>query len=210
MMRETLAPLRIPSFRLLLAGRAVNALGNSFAPIALAFAVLDLTGSASDLGLVVGARTLVNVIFLLFGGALADRLPKNLLMVGSCVAAAGTQGAIAALVLTDTATIPLLIALSAVNGMVGALALPASSAIVPQLVPADLRQQANALGRLLFNGAAIIGAPVAGIVVAAVADGKGDAIGFGIGGTGAILLVGLAFYAVGRSEDRDREQHPRG
>ena len=176
MMRETLAPLRIPSFRLLLAGRAVNALGNSFAPIALAFAVLDLTGSASDLGLVVGARTLVNVIFLLFGGALADRMPKNLLMVGSCVAAAGTQGAIAALVLTDTATIPLLIALSAVNGMVGALALPASSAIVPQLVPADLRQQANALGRLLFNGAAIIGAPIGGIVVAAVGPGWGIAV----------------------------------
>ena len=51
---------------------------------------------------------------------------------------------------------------------------------------------------------------VAGIVVAAVADGKGDAVGFGIGGAGAILLVGLAFYAVGRSEDRDREQRPLG
>ena len=51
---------------------------------------------------------------------------------------------------------------------------------------------------------------VAGIVVAAVADGKGNAVGFGIGGAGAILLVGLAFYAVGRSEDRDREQRPLG
>jgi MFS family permease len=190
MRRESLAPLRIPSFRLLLAGRAVSALGNSFAPIALAFAVLDLTGSASDLGLVVGARTLVNVIFLLFGGALADRLPKNLLMVGSCVAAAGTQGAIAALVLTDTATIPLLIGLSAVNGMVGALALPASSAIVPQLVPADLRQQANALGRLLFNGAAIIGAPVAGIVVAAVGPGWGIAV------DAASFLLAAVFFGL--------------
>ena len=51
---------------------------------------------------------------------------------------------------------------------------------------------------------------VAGIVVAAVADGKGDVIGFGVGGAGAVLLVGLAFYAVGRSEDRDREQRPSG
>jgi len=191
MMRETLAPLRIPSFRFLLAGRTVNALGNSFAPIALAFAVLDLTGSASDLGLVVGARTLVNVIFLLFGGALADRLPKNLLMVGSCVAAAGTQGAIAALVLTDTATIPLLIALSAVNGMVGALALPASAAIVPQLVPADLRQRANGLGRLVFNAAAIIGAPIAGIVVAAVGPGWGIAVD-----AVAFLLAAVCFGLV--------------
>jgi MFS family permease len=176
MMRETLAPLRIPSFRLLLAGRTVNALGNSFAPIALAFAVLDLTGSASDLGLVVGVRMLVNVCFLLFGGALADRLPKNLLMVGSCIAAAGTQGVVAALVLTDAATVPLLIALSAVNGMVSAMSMPASSAIVPQLVPPDLRQQANGLGRLLFNGAAVIGAPIGGIVVAAVGPGWGIAV----------------------------------
>lgn len=184
-------PLRIPAFRLLLAGRTINALGNSFAPIALAFAVLDLTGSASDLGLVVGTRTLVNVVFLLFGGALADRLPKNLLMVGSCVAAAGTQGAIAALVLTGNATIPLLIALSAVNGMVGALALPASSAIVPQLVPADQRQQANGLGRLFFNSAAIIGAPIAGIVVATVGPGWGIAVD-----AAAFLLAAVCFALV--------------
>ena len=51
---------------------------------------------------------------------------------------------------------------------------------------------------------------VAGLLVAAVADGKGDVVGFGIGGAGAIVLVGLAFYAVGRSEDRDRERRPTG
>src|SRR4029453_1563099 len=96
MISETLAPLRLPAYRLLLAGRTGTTLGNSFAPIALAFAVLDLTGSASDLGLVVGARTLVNVLFLLFGGVLADRMPKHLLMVGASVAAALTQAAGAA------------------------------------------------------------------------------------------------------------------
>jgi hypothetical protein len=51
---------------------------------------------------------------------------------------------------------------------------------------------------------------VAGIVVAIVADGKGDVVGFAVGGAGGILLVGLAFYVVGRSEDRDREQRPTG
>ena len=175
MRRETLAPLRLPAFRLLLAGRAIGALGNAFAPIALAFAVLDLTGSARDLGLVVGVRMLVNVLFLLFGGALADRLPKTALMVGASVAAAGTQAVVAALVLTGSATVPLLIALSAVNGMVSALSLPASAAIVPQLVGADMRQQANALGRMLFTGATVVGAPVGGVVVASVGPGWGIA-----------------------------------
>lgn len=51
---------------------------------------------------------------------------------------------------------------------------------------------------------------IAGIVLGAVADGTADAIAFAIGGGGVILLVGLAFYAVGRSEDRDREQRPLG
>ena len=59
----------------------------------------------------------------------------------------------------------------------------------------------------LIAGVALL---VAGVVVSIVADGKGDVVGFGLGGAGAILLVGLAFYAVGRSEDRDREQRPSG
>jgi len=172
----TFGPLRHPAFRLLLTGRTISALGNAFAPIALAFAVLDLTGSATDLGFVVGARTLVNVLFLLFGGVLADRLPRHLLMVGSSLAAAATQGMVAALVLTHTANIPTLIALSAVNGMVSALSMPASAALLPQTVPVDERQQANALARLLLNGSAIIGAPAAGIAVAAVGPGWGIAV----------------------------------
>lgn len=59
----------------------------------------------------------------------------------------------------------------------------------------------------LIAGVALL---VAGVVVGVVADGKGDVVGFGVAGVGAILLVGLAFYAVGRSEDRDREQRPSG
>ena len=51
---------------------------------------------------------------------------------------------------------------------------------------------------------------VAGILISVFADAKGDVVGFGVGGAGAILLVGLAFYAVGRSEDLDREQRPQG
>ncbi|GAA0473978.1 MFS transporter [Paractinoplanes deccanensis] len=190
-MSSALAPLRHAPFRLLITGRTINALGNSFATLALAFAVLDLTGSTSDLGLVVGIRTLVNVIFLLFGGVLADRMPKQLLMVGSSLAAALSQGIVAYLVLSDSATVPLLIVLGAVNGMVGALALPASSSILPQTVPAEIRQQANAINRLTLNSAVILGAPLAGVVVAATNPGWGiaiDAVTF--------LVAALVFMAL--------------
>jgi len=188
MMRESLAPLRLPAYRAWLAGRSANALGNAVAPIALAFAVLDISGSATDLGLVVAARTVVNVLFLLFGGALADRLPKHLLMVGSSVAAFASQALVAALVLTGTASIGVLALLGGINGMVSALAMPASSAIVPQLVPADLRQRANALGRLFLNGAAVLGAPLGGILVATVGPGWGIAVD-----AGTFLLAAVSF-----------------
>jgi MFS family permease len=187
---SALAPLRHPPFRFLLIGRTVNSLGNAIAPVALAFAVLDLTGSPGDLGLVVGARMLVNVAFLLFGGALADRLPKHRLMVGSSIAAAVTQGAVAALILSGTATVPLLIGLSAINGMVSALALPASSSILPQLLPSAVRQQGIALSRLSFNGAAIVGAPLGGVIVAGVGPGWGIAV------DGLAFLVSAVAFAL--------------
>ncbi|MEE6258272.1 MFS transporter [Plantactinospora sonchi] len=180
-----LAPLRHRPFRYLAVGRAATMLGNAVAPIALGFAVLDLPGSVRDLGLVVGARSLTNVLFLLFGGVLADRLPRHALMVVSCASAAATQAAVAALVLTDTATIPLLVALSAVNGLLSALAWPAASALMPQTVPAELLQSANAINRLGINAAMIGGASLGGLLVAGAGPGWGllvDAMTFAVAG----------------------------
>ncbi|MDG4790733.1 MFS transporter [Micromonospora sp. WMMD1102] len=188
---SALAPLRHRPFRFLAIGRAATMLGNAVAPIALAFAVLDLTGSVRDLGLVVGARSLTHVLFLLFGGVLADRLPRQAVMVVSCTLAAATQAAVAALVLTGTATIPALIALSALNGVLAAFAWPAAAALVPQTVPAELLQSANALNRLGANAAMIGGASLGGVLVAGVGPGWGLAVD-----AATFALAGLAFAGV--------------
>jgi MFS family permease len=171
-----LEPLRHRDFRWLISGRSASYLGNAVAPIALAFAVLDLTGSVSDLGWVVGARSVTNVALLLFGGVLADRLPRAVVLTTSCAAAALTQGAVAALVLTGTATIPLLIVLGAVNGAVSAMAFPAAAALTPQTVPEPLVRPANALLRLSTNTALVGGAAVGGVLVAAIGPGWGIAV----------------------------------
>jgi len=184
-------PLRYPAFRFLATGRAVTMLGNAVAPIALAFAVLDLTGSARDLGLVVGARSLTNVVFVLFGGVIADRMPRHLVMVGASLLAAVTQFAVAASVLTGSATITLLVGLSALNGLASAVALPAASALLPQTVPAEIRQQANAISRLAFNTAMILGASVGGVLVATVGPGWGlvvDASAFAVAAVAFALV----------------------
>ncbi|MFY1584046.1 MFS transporter [Micromonospora sp. WMMD734] len=186
-----LAPLRYAAFRRLAVGRLVNMVGNAVAPVALAFAVLDLTGSVRDLGLVVGARSLMNVLFVLFGGVLADRVPRRLVLVGSNLLGAVTQAAVAALVLTGTATIPLLLALGAANGVVSALAQPASAAATPQTVPAELIQPANAIIRLGMNAGMIGGTALGGLLVAMVGPGWGlavDAVTFAVA---AVAFAGV-------------------
>ncbi|MDP4332532.1 MFS transporter [Curtobacterium sp. A7_M15] len=176
-------PLRHAPFRWLVTARTVSIVGNAVAPIALAFAVLDLTGSPVDLGLVVAARSVANVAVLLFGGVLADRVPRDLLLVVTALAAAATQATIAALVLTGTATVALLVVLSILNGAVAAVSLPTTAAMVPETVPATELRPANAVIRLALNGGTVVGASAGAAVVAVVGAGWGlaiDAAGFAL------------------------------
>jgi MFS family permease len=168
---STLAPLRYPAFRYLASGRIVTMLGSSIAPIALAFAVLDLTGSVTALGLVVGTRSLTNVLFILFGGVVADRLPRQFVVVGSSTVAGLSQGAVALLVITHHASVPVLAALAGVNGIAASFGFPATAALIAQTVPAEIRKQANALNRLGTNSAAIVGAALGGVLVALIGSG---------------------------------------
>jgi len=196
-MSSTFAPLRHAAFRRLATGRLVTMLGNAVAPIALAFAVLDLTGSVAALGLVVGARSLTNVLFLLFGGVVADRLPRQRVLVAAGALAAATQGATAAFVLAGAANVPLLVALAAVNGTVSAFALPATAALVPQTVPAAMLQQANALNRLGINAAMIAGASAGGLLVAVVGPGWGLAADAATFAAGAVAFAGIRVEPAG-------------
>ena len=103
MRRRSTAPLREREFRLLFTGRTISLVGGAIAPVALAFAVLDLTGSKTDLGLILAAREIPLIIFLLAGGIWADRLPRNLVMVGANLASALSQGTAATLLITGQA-----------------------------------------------------------------------------------------------------------
>ena len=122
------------------------------APIALAFAVLDI-GSASDLGLVLAAGWIPQIVFILAGGVWSDRLPRNRVMVVSNIVSAMTQAVVAVLLFSGTAEVWQLAVLAAMNGTAGAFFFPASSGIVPQTVPAPLLQQANASLRLGLSAA---------------------------------------------------------
>jgi MFS family permease len=168
-------PFAEREFRLLFLGRTTSLVGNAFANVALAFAVLDLTGSKADLGYVLAARALPQVVFLLAGGIWADRLPRHHVMVGSNVASGLSQGAVAALLLSGHARIWQLAALAALNGTSSAFFFPASTGIVPQTVPRSMLQSANALLRLGLNSSFIGGAALGGVVVGTTSPGVGIA-----------------------------------
>lgn len=177
-----LAALRERDYRLLFVARTTSRLGGAMAPVALAFAVLTtLHGSASDLGLVLTARMIPTICFLLLGGVLGDRLPRHLVMVGSNALSGSSQAAAAALLLTGRATVGNLAALAAVNGLSSAFFMPASEGVVPFVVSPSLLQEANALLRLSSNATTIAGAAAGGLLVAATSPGwaiAGDAASF--------------------------------
>jgi predicted MFS family arabinose efflux permease len=167
-----LGPLRGRDFRLLFVARTTSRLGGSMAPVALAFGVLTtLHGSPTDLGIVLAARLIPTVCFILLGGVLGDRLPRNVVMVGSNAVSGASQAAAAALLLTGHASVASLAGLAAVNGLSSAFFMPASEGIVPQIVDAAVLQEANALLRLSLNATNILGAAIGGLVVAASSPG---------------------------------------
>jgi MFS family permease len=166
-----LGPLAEREFRLLFTGQLVSLLGTAVAPIALAFAVLDLTGSKTDLGIVLAANWVPQLFLVLFGGVFADRLPRHLVMVGSNAISAAAQGAIAALLLTGTARLWHLIALQVVRGAAFSFFFPASQGLVPETVRPNLLQQANVLLGMSRNATNILGAALGGVLVAAASPG---------------------------------------
>jgi MFS family permease len=184
-----LGPLREREFRLLFAGRTISMAGSAMAPVALAFAVLNtLHGSATDLGLVLAARQVPTVLFLLFGGVLADRLPRHRVMVASNVLSGASQAASAALLLTGHAQLWQLGVLAAVNGTSSAFFFPASTGIVPQTVTVSMLGQANATLRLALNATNIGGAAIGGIVVAASSPGWAIAFDAATYGLAAVTI----------------------
>ncbi len=165
--------LRERPFRLLFAGRAISSLGDRLVPVALAFAVLDLTGSVTDLGLVIAAQAAPLVVLVLFGGVWADRLPRQLVMLGSDCVRALAQATSALLLLTGQAHIWELVVLQGLYGAAEAFFGPASTAVVAQTVPAEDLQPANAMLGLADNAAEIAGPALAGVIVATAGPGWG-------------------------------------
>jgi|ERR1019366_2463613 MFS family permease len=167
------------SFRLFFFGQGISAVGDRIVSVALAFAVLDLTGSVKDLGLVLAAQTVPLVLFLLMGGVWSDRLSRRAVMLTSDLVRAGAQGASALLLVSGNAHVWQLVVLQAVYGAAEAFFKPAAQALLPETVAAGDLQQANALIAVSGNIANVGGPALAGVLVATLGAGWGLAIDAG-------------------------------
>jgi len=186
--RQDLAVLRHRDVRLFVSARFVSLLGSSIAPIALVFAVLDVSDKASAVGIVLAARSIPNVVFLVVGGVIADRLPRHLVLVVANTVSGLTQALAAGLVLSGHAQIWQLAAIEAVNGIASAFVMPAMTGILPSIVTRDELPQANAVSGFARSVAVIGGGAVAGVIVGFTGPGVGlavDAVTFGV----AALLI---------------------
>jgi MFS family permease len=195
MLGESFAALRERQFRLLFTGQIVSLLGDAITGVALAFAVLDLTGSATDLGYVFAAKTIPLVTFLLVGGVFADRLPRRAVMLTADVVRGAAQGTVALLVLTHSAQVWELVVLQAVAGTATAFFNPASTGLTPMTVSPELLQQANALRGLSMAFTGIIGSVISGALVAGLGAGWALAIDATTFGVSAIFLAQLRLPA---------------
>jgi len=166
--------LRERDFRLVFGAQVVSLFGDGIIPVALAFAVLDLTGSATDLGLVLAARLVPLVGCLLLGGVVADRLSRRRVMIGTDVVRTFSQALLGVLLVTGEAQLWQLIVLQAVLGAATGFFNPASSGLLPLVVSPARLQEANALRGLALAAGGVAGPIVAGILVATI--GAGDAL----------------------------------
>jgi MFS family permease len=172
---ESLHVLRRREFRLLFAGQAVSVLGDRMVAVALAFAVLEVGGSASDVGLVLAAGVFPLVASVLVGGVVADRASRRTVMVAADLVRVASQGAMAALLVAGTASVGTLALLAGVTGTATGFFSPAATGLLPEVVPAEQLQAANALRSSATSTGEILGPVAAGVLVAAA--GAGWAIG---------------------------------
>ena len=168
---ERFGPLRERPFRLLWLARTGSSVGDSLIPVALAFAVIGIHGSAVALGVVLGSRIIAEGTSTIAGGVWADRLPRRAVMVSADLLRFGTEAVTAVLLLEGVAHVWQLAVLQSAAGVGAGFFMPASTALVPQAVSPGNLQKANSLLSMSESAARIFGPAVSAAIVASAGAG---------------------------------------
>jgi MFS family permease len=178
------------NYQLLWVSQALSDAGISASVIAFPLLVLALTGSAVKSGLVLGAITTVALLAGLPAGALADRWNRKMIMLACEVIHLIAAASLVIALWWNLASIVLLVAVGAVMGVCGALFVPAETAYLPQVVPADDLSTAMALNEVRGSVAQLSGTAAGGFLfaVARFVPFVADAVAHGLA---CMLLIFL-------------------
>lgn len=180
----------VPGFRRYFLGRTISTFGSAFGILALTFAVLD-AGDAADLGIVLGASAVPALVLMLIGGVVGDRLERRRILVSTDLVMGATQLAAAACFAFGLYSIAAIAALQLVRGAASAFFHPASTGMLPTIVPAAQVQSANALLGMAGNVSGIVGPAAAGIVIATTSPAVALVVDAGTFFVSALLLWSL-------------------
>ncbi len=166
--------------------RFISNVGNGVSPIALAYGVLSLPHSTGrDLSIVMAARFIPLLAFMLFGGVIADRFQRNRLVGGSDMLGSFLAATSAISLIAGFSSVWLLALMGGLFGVLNAIWWPAMSGVLPEILPKEKLQEGNAVIGLMTNIGYIIGTLSGGVIVATAGAGWGllvDAISFFIAG----------------------------
>ena len=179
--------LRHRNFRFLWLAHSASIIGNGLVITALAIYITQLTGDASDLGIVLAAAALPLVTFTLVGGVLADRLPRQKLMIATDLVRFALHTTLACLIFFGDPQIWQIVVIELLFGVAEAFFRPASTGLMPQTIPEEEIQQATSLMATMSNIAELGGPALATALVLGVSAGAAFAL------DAATFLLSAAF-----------------
>jgi MFS family permease len=159
------------NYRLFFAGQVVSLAGSWMQNVALAWLVLELSGSPLAVGGLAFARFVPFMLLGLVAGVVADRLDTRKLVIGAQAASMVVSAALAVVTLAGVATLPVVYALATLGGLALVFDAPGRQSLTFQMVGPRELGNAVALNSSLFNASRVIGPAIAGVLIAAVGTG---------------------------------------
>jgi MFS family permease len=159
------------NYRIFFTGQVVSLAGTWMQNVALAWLVIELSGSPLAIGALAFWRFVPFTVFGLVAGVVADRIESRKLVMATQASAMAISIALAVVTLTGTATLPIVYVLAALGGVALAFDAPGRQSLTFQMVGPRELPNAVALNSGLFNGSRVIGPAIAGLVIAAVGTG---------------------------------------
>ncbi|MDH3249093.1 MAG: MFS transporter [Acidimicrobiia bacterium] len=200
-MSDAMAPLKIRHFRTLWLAAMFSNLGSFLQAVAGSWLMLELTGSATWVGLMVASTTLPLFFLALPAGALADLFDRGTILLVSQGMMGGAAAAMAIVTYSGDISPGLLLTLGLLLGVGVAFNLPAWQAMVPDLVPRGLVASAVALNSVAFNVARAVGPAIGGLILAT----SGPELAFGLNAASYAIVIAVIFSIRGQLSVADHD-----